>query len=370
MAAEPAAPTVLHVSTPRTWRGGEQQLAWLVDELARLGVPQVVACPHGSALARHGEARGWRLALLRRRASVDPLYALSLARTARGCGAGLVHLHDAHAHTGAVLAAALFGLRAPLVLHRRVDFPVRAGAFSRWKYGHPAVRRVVCVSRAVAEVLRPSLPDPSRLRVVHDGVDLGRFSAGPDGRLRRELGLPAGTPLVGNVAALADHKDYPTFIAAAARLTALGVEAHYVAIGDGELRADLEARTRGAGLAGRLHFLGFRSDVPRLLPELDLFLFTSKTEGLGSSVIDALACRVPVVATRAGGVPELLEHERTALLAPVGDAAALAGAVARILADGALRARLVEAGAARAAELSAARMAERTLALYREVLGG
>jgi glycosyltransferase involved in cell wall biosynthesis len=199
-------------------------------------------------------------------------------------------------------------------------------------------------------------------------VDLGRFSEGADGRLRRELGVPAGLPLIGNVAALADHKDHPTFIDAAARLTATGLDARFVVIGDGELRAELEARSRAAGLAGRLHFLGFRADVPRLLPELDLFLFTSKTEGLGSSVIDALACRVPVVATRAGGVPEIVEDGVSGLLAPVGDGAALAAAAARVLADAGLRERLVVAGAGRAQAFTVSAMAERTLALYRELL--
>ena len=239
--AEPAPlPAVLHVSTPRTWRGGEQQLAWLVDELARLGVPQVVACPPGSALARHGEARGWRLALLRRRSSVDPLYARALARAAREHGAGLVHLHDAHAHTGAVLAAALFGLRAPLVLARRVVIPPKRGAFTRWKWNAPSLARVLCVSEAVAAAVRPVLRDAARLRVVPDGVDLARLAAAaPDGRLRRALGVPAGVPLVGTVGALGADKDPLTFVEAAARLRGGGLNARFVLVGEEIGRAHL-----------------------------------------------------------------------------------------------------------------------------------
>jgi glycosyltransferase involved in cell wall biosynthesis len=363
-------PTVVHVTTPVSWRGGEQQLIWLVEELARLGVPQRVACPPGSAVEKVCRERGWPHLPLRRRASVDLLYARALARACREAGADLVHLHDAHAHTGAVLAGALFGLSAPLILHRRVVIPPRRGSFTRWKWNVPGLRRVLCVSQAVAETVRPILRDPSRLRVVPDGIGAAR-AAGvvPDGRLRRSLGLGPVVPLVGTVGALGADKDPLTFVETAGRLAAGGLDAHFVLIGDGPLRSEVEARGRMLGLAGRLHLIGFRDDVPFILPELSLLLFTSASEGFGSTLLDAQAWRVPVVATAVGGIPEVVLDGETGLLAPVGDAAALAVAVRRLLGDAALRTRLVEAGARRVGDFTAAKMAERTLEVYREVWG-
>jgi glycosyltransferase involved in cell wall biosynthesis len=359
----------VHVSTPRTWRGGEQQLIYLAEQLRARGVDQIVLCPAGSELARVCADRDLPHAIAPRRLSVDPLFARALARVARG--AAVVHAHDPHALTAAAIAASLFGLAAPIVVHRRVDFPIGRGRFSRWKYDHPRVHRIVCVSRAIAEIVRPDVRGPSRLRVVHDGIDPARFAgARPDGRLRRDLGFPAGVPLVGNVAALAGHKDYFTFVDTAARLLADGVDARFVAIGDGALREAIAAHIRRLGLEGRVVLAGFRSDVPTILPELDVFLFTSKEEGLGSSILDAYACRVPVVATAAGGVPEILADGETGLLAPVRDAAALAERVRRVLAEPALRRRLVEGGARHLAEFGVDRMAERTLAIYREVAAG
>jgi len=359
---------IVHVSTPRSWRGGEQQLVYLAESLRAGGVPQLVLCPPESELARVCVERGLPHATLRRRASIDPLYARAVARAANGAGAVIVHAHDPHAHAGAVLAASLFGLRAPIVVHRRVDFAIGRGRFSRWKYDHPAVRRIVCVSRAIAEIVRPDVRDPSRLRVVHDGVDAARFAgARPDGRLRRELGVPPSVPIVGTVAALAGHKDHFTFVDTAARLLADGLDARFVAIGDGPLRAEIAAYVRGRGLDGRVVLAGFREDLTSILPELDLFLFTSKTEGLGSSILDAYLCRVPVVATAAGGVPEIVTHGETGLLAPIRDPAALAAQVRRVLGDAALRAHLVEGGLRRVAALGVDRMAEQTLAIDREV---
>ncbi len=361
--------TIVHVSTPRSWRGGEQQLVYLAERVQAAGVPQLVVSPPGSEVERACRERGLPHLALRRRAAVDPLFARALARAAGGAGAALVHAHDPHGHTAAVLGASLFGLRVPLVVHRRVDFRIGRGAFTRWKYDHPAVRRILCVSRAIAEVLRPDLRDPSRLRVVHSATDVARFArARPDGRLRRELGVPPGVPLVGNVAALAPHKDHRTFVEAAARVLASGLDARFVAIGDGPLREELAAHVRARGLEGRVLLAGFRADVPEILPELDAFLFTSREEGLGSSLLDAFACRVPVVATAVGGIPEIVVDGETGLLCAAGDAAALAAGVARVLREPALRARLVEGATRHLGEFGVEAMAARTLAIYREVV--
>jgi glycosyltransferase involved in cell wall biosynthesis len=366
--AEPR-PHVVHVSTPRTWRGGEQQVLYLVSELSRMGIPQLLVCTRGSRMERVARERGLPHAAFPRLGTVDPFFARALARACARSGANLVHAHDGDAHTAALLARALFRARLPLLVHRRVDFPLRRRRFTRWKWNHPAVRRIVCVSAAIAEILRPDLDAPERLRVVHSGVDPARFPPGPpEGRLRREYAVPAGVRIVGNVAALAGHKDYPTFVETAARVLARGVEARFFAVGEGAERAAIEAHRRRLGLDGKVILTGFRPDAARILPELEVLLFPSSTEGLGTTVLDAFLCRVPVVATRAGGIPELVRDGESGLLAEVGDADGLAERVVRVLSDPALRARLVEGGLRRAAEFGTARTAEQILEIYREVL--
>src|SRR5690606_9935052 len=124
---------------------------------------------------------------------------------------------------------------------------------------------------------------------VHSGIDPRRFAAGADGRLHRELGLDPAVPLVGNVAALAPHKDLFTFIRMAALLHARNPAVRFVLIGGGALRAKLEQAASAQGLDGIVHFTGFREDVDRLLPELDVMAMTSRTEGLGTSILDAFA---------------------------------------------------------------------------------
>src|SRR6266568_8899331 len=198
---------VVHATTQRGWRGGEQQLMWLHGRLGALGVRQRIVCPRGSEIARRAAAAGAEVVEVPRR-GIDPRFAAAIAREASA--GDLVHAHDAGAHAGAVIAAAIFRARAPIVLSRRVVFPVGRGPLTRWKYDHPAVRRILCSSRAVADVVRGAI-DPDRFAP-------GRGS----GRLRQELGVPEGATLVGTVAALSPEKDPLTFVEVAARLLGEG----------------------------------------------------------------------------------------------------------------------------------------------------
>lgn len=359
---------VLHLSTARSWRGGEQQVAYLVKALDAMGVEQLVVCATGSPMHDFCQEQAVAHRTLGFRASVDPVNARRLARIARSWGPQLVHTHDSHGHTAAILATSLFGMKLPLVVSRRVDFAISSGFSARWKYGHAAVKRILCVSDAIRAIMAQRLPRPAVLRTVRSGIDPARFAAGADGRLHRELHLAPSVPLVGNVAALAPHKDLFTFIRMAAGIHRERPDVRFVLIGEGELRAELEQAARQHALDEVLHFMGFRTDVDRLLPELDVFAMTSRTEGLGTSILDAFAARVPVVATAAGGIPELVEDGTTGLLCPVGDDDALARGTIRLLADEALRDRLVQGASRKLEGFTRQATAAATLREYQAVL--
>jgi glycosyltransferase involved in cell wall biosynthesis len=359
---------VVHATSQRGWRGGEQQLLWLHGRLAALGVEQRIVCPKGSELARRAAEHGADVVEAAGR-GVDPRFAGALARASRG--ADLVHAHDAGAHAAAVIASALLRTPWAVVVSRKVVFPIGRGPLTRWKYDHRSVRRIVCSSGAIADVLRDAVRDPGgRLRVVHDAVDADRFAAGRGtGQLRRELGVPDGVALVGTVAAVAEEKDPFTFVDVAARLLGEGRALRFAWVGEGPLRPAAEARCRELGVADRVSFTGFRSDVTDLLPGLDLFLFTSRSEGLGTSLLDAQACSVPVVATTAGGIPEAVLDGKTGLLARPGEVSALAERAARVLDDPGLRARLVQAASQRVRhDFGLDELARGTLAVYREAI--
>ena len=280
----------------------------------------------------------------------------------------LVHTHDAHAHTFSIIAAAIFGNKTPLVVSRRVDFPISKSKTSIFKYNHKRVKKIVCVSDKIKEITAVDIKNQSKLVTVHSGIDLSKFEGTyKRGKLREELGLTSEL-LIGNTSALADHKDYFTFLDTALILNELRSDCYFVIIGSGPMEVEIKAYAERLGVKN-ITFTGFRTDIPEVLEDLDIFLITSKTEGLGTSILDAFACNVPVVATAAGGIPEIVINEESGLLAPVKNADLLAKQVDRLLSDELLRSDILKGAANILTRYTKTATAEKTLAVYHEVLG-
>lgn len=317
----------LHIDEQRGWRGGEQQASYLVQGLVERGHTAILAGRKDTPfLTRdHGGAPFSRHAMPFN-GEWDPVTAWQLARLVQRHRVDILHAHTSHAHTLACIARKLAG-RGKVIVSRRVDFPPKPHAFSRWKYGWPD--HYIAISGTIAEVLRNhGIPD-DKLTVVHSAINPERFQVAPIPR--EHLGIPDGAPLVGIVAALVGHKDLPTFVQAMETVNAQRPEAHAVIVGEGPARGGLEEQIRAAGLEECVHLLGFRDDVPSILRALDVFALSSKEEGLGTSILDAMAAGIPVAATAGGGIPEMIAPGETGLLAPVGDGAALGEAILTLL---------------------------------------
>jgi glycosyltransferase involved in cell wall biosynthesis len=332
--------------------------------MAARGHDVVVACRAGGVLAERTRAAGLAVREMRFRGDLWPAAALALASTLKEMRPDVVHLHDPHAVSAGLLARRLAPGRRALVATRRVDFALR-GFLSRRKYA--ACDRVIAVSDAIAGVLRRGGLPAERVRLVYEGVPDRPAQPGGQDALR-ELGIPEDAPVVGNVAALTGHKDQATLLAAAARVGARMPEARFVIVGEGELRGKLEALARDLGLEHRCIFAGFRADLDRLIPAFTVFCLSSHMEGLGTSLLDAMAFGVPVVATAAGGIPEAVTDGVTGRLVPPRDPDALAAALVEALAHPARRAEWGRAGRQRFEErFTAERMVEATLAVYAEL---
>jgi glycosyltransferase involved in cell wall biosynthesis len=171
------------------------------------------------------------------------------------------------------------------------------------------------------------------------------------------------------VAALVPHKGQRHLVAAAARVVRAVPDTRFLIIGEGELRDALTRQIKGLGLERHVHLTGFRNDVIGLQKSFDVFAMSSVTEGLGSAMLDAMACAVPIVATRAGGIPEAIIDGTSGLLVGPQDEGALAAAIVRLLKDPELRGRLGAAGRERVMnEFSIEKMVRETLHTYEERL--
>jgi glycosyltransferase involved in cell wall biosynthesis len=359
---------ILHLSSEKTWRGGEQQIAYLIGELMAVGIENYVAVRDNSSFEEHCKRENIPFVTLPFRNTIDFQTALSIKTFCKHTGIDLVHVHSAKSHGIAVLAAAM-GNRVPVILSRRVDFMPKNNLMTRWRYNHSSIRAILGVSDKITSIMKAFVRRREICTTVHSGVDISRFNTRPQKNvLRTEFGISADYQLIGNTSALVDHKDYETFLRTIAELHGRQIKIKAFIIGKGELEEELKMKSKGLGLDDTVFFTGFRTDLSDVLHSLDVFLMTSKTEGLGTSVLDAFACSIPVVATQAGGIPEMVHHGQSGLLAPVGDSGKLASHVASILTDNNLRERLVT-GASRVLEgFSKHATAEKTLAIYRRVL--
>lgn len=361
--------TIIHVSTPNSWRGGEQQLAYLAEELKKHGVKQVIICPGGSPLEAHCKEKGYETIPFKKKGMLKIGLARIIAKSTKIASQALIHVHDSHAHTAAVMASAFLGNNAPIVLSRRVDFPVKKNIFSYWKYNHPSINRILCVSEKIKEITSKSIRDKSKLVTIHSGIDLSKFdNKAPKNILREEYGIPLSTKIIGNVAALADHKDYYTFVDTAQIIIKENkIPCKFFIIGDGPLKDEIKSYIKHKGLENDVLMTGFRKDIPQILPGLDIFLITSKTEGLGTSVLDAFACKVLVIATKAGGIPEMVKHEETGMLSGVKDAEGLARNIQKILQDDELREELRKKAFLIVEKFKKENTARKTIEVYKDI---
>ncbi|HEX5575002.1 MAG TPA: glycosyltransferase family 4 protein, partial [Gemmatimonadales bacterium] len=271
--------------------------------------------------------------------------------------------HDAHSLTLAGLSAIPRG--RPLVVTRRATFPLRKGYF--WR----RACRVIAISQAVHHALLKDGIEPGHVVTIPSAVDPDVSQcSGLD--LRGLLSIPPNGQLAVHLGALTPEKDQSTLILAAARLVRDLPDLHWVIVGDGPLRAELQRRITSLELHDRVHLLGALDDPHRALAQADVFVLSSVAEGLGSSVLAAMARSVPVVATRVGGVPDLLESGSGLLVQPE-DPQELARAVERVLTNGSLRSKLVNAAGREIEKYSVGAMADRVLSVYRSCahsLGG
>jgi L-malate glycosyltransferase len=222
----------------------------------------------------------------------------------------------------------------------------------------------VAISQAVADVLAGDGVDPSRVTVVHSGISLDELKSVVPLQVRRLLGLPDTATIAVNVASLVGEKDHATLLRAAQRLAGRVPELHWVIAGAGPLLRELERLSAELSLAGRVHFVGNLAEPARLISEADVFVMSSREEGLGTTVLEAMALGIPVASTAAGGLPEML-GEGAGLLVPPGDANGLAEAVERLLRDPVGRAAVVARARGVVPRFTAARMAADMASVYR-----
>jgi len=358
--------SLFQIDTGREWRGGQRQVWLLTKELRKRDYPAILIAQPGSPLQAKSEAAGLRVlpVEVKNEAHFRAIWKIGRAMRRERCV--LAHFHDGHA--AGVGGRAARRADVPIrIISRRVEFPIKTNPVSRKKYAE--VDAVVAISESVRDVLIAGGVPADRIEVIPSGIDFTPFTeVAEKDFLRRELGFTPDDYLVGIVAHLEDSKGHKTLIDAARFLKARSSKIKIVIVGSGSLELELAEQARGLGVNDLVFFLGFREDIPRILASLNLFVLTSNAEGLGSSIMDAMASRLPVVATSVGGIPEIVADGVTGLLVPPRQPEGLAEAILNLYRDRTLARRLGERGFEVVHEkFSAESMASRIVDLYERI---
>lgn len=362
----------LHINTERTWRGGEKQTLLLLRGLKRLEQPVELICQPGSPMEERAREAGVIVHPIAMRGEADLLAVRKIRRVMKHGAFDVCQMHTSHAHTLGVLARGL-RKRPKTIVARRVDFSIyRRGMlklnYLKYRFG---VDRYFAISAAIREVMVEDGIPADRITVVHSGVEALPEPHATRAEIRARHGIPIDAVVIGNLAHLASHKGQPVLIDAFTRLAAERPALHLLIVGDGDERPKLEAARDASEVGDRIHFAGFQRDVAGYLGAFDVFTMPSLKEGLCTSILDALRARLPVVASRTGGIPEIVHPEETGLLAKPGDAASLAEQLTRVLDDPAWGATLAEAGEQLVREeFSIDQTVRSSLAAYRELIAG
>jgi glycosyltransferase involved in cell wall biosynthesis len=353
---------ILHIDPERHWGGGEAQVFGLLTYLAERGHrSDLLTHPEGQ-LYQKSQALDVKTLPLVLRNDVDVRSAPKLRRLIRHENYDLVHLHTKRAHG--------FSMWLPhawpspkYVVTRRMDYPESDTWYTRYLYNR-TVNGVVAISDKIVHLLTDAGVKREKIRLIHSGIDPRPFETPPAAPFSSDSRL-----VVGTAAVLEERKGHCHLLEAARRLKAQGLRIKYRLAGDGSLRRCLEEKSGQLGLTAEVEFLGFVSDMPSFMAQIDVFVLPSLFEGLGVSVLEAMAAGKPVIASRVGGLPEVVVDTVTGLLVAPRDAEGLAGAITKLAGNRAMARQMGQQGRERLkGNFTLEQMARKNEAYYFDLL--
>lgn len=334
---------IIHLSSADIWRGAEQQIIYLYQGLKDKGYHQTIYCSDKGVLAQYCIENNIPHISYNRESGLN-LHLVSLIRKAsQNQEVDIFHIHDPHAHHAYILAY-LLGIKTSAILHRRVDFPTAKNIFSASKYAISGIKKIICVSQRVKEIFKDNEKIFQKCEVIYDAVDFKNFQKiGGRNILEKEFPQLKDKFIVANIAALVDHKDYPTFLKAIHYLIKTLGEKNIkvLIIGKGAEEENIRKLIKDYHLKEDVILLGHRENIAHLLNGIDVYAFTSKMEGFGSTILEVMSAKVPIIATHIGGPAEILIHRKSALISNVGDYISIAQNIAELKNNSSLKQSLI-----------------------------
>ncbi len=356
---------VLHIDEQLTWRGGEQQAYWLMQGLLSNGFEvYAIGKKNSEFINRLKQSPSIKIFTLPLKSEFDLYSAWKIAQITKDNKIDIIHAHTSHAHSIALLST-FFHPIPKIIVSRRVSFPPAKNILSTWKYNK--IDLIIPVSYYVAKILKENGIPEHKIKVVRSSIDLSHINIPPYSK--NELEINENTRVLFNAGALVPHKDHITLLNAFAKVREFFPDTLLLIAGSGPLLMNIQSEIEKLNLTQHVRLLGHRNDVPRLTKMADLYVSSSWSEGLGTSVLEALACEKPVVATEAGGVSEMVISHETGLLVPNKNPNVLAEAIIYMLSHPEEAKIMAKKGRKHVEDnFTVQRMVEETISVYQKLI--
>jgi len=320
---------ILHIDIEKGWRGGQKQSFLLHSMLSNEGHSSIMICRKNSELEKRCGQSNLKILSISYLGEFDIRAGLLISRVCKKEKIQIIIAHSSHSLSLGLIAKML-NKQIKLIAVRRVDFAIGNNRLSIWKYSSKMLNKIVCVSDYIRRVISINHIIQNKSLTITSGIDIVAHRINTDkNKLRAKFKIPENYVIAGTVAAFVGHKDYDTLIRAIKIVTENIKNIIFLFVGEGKLKSGMMNLAKQLGLNSFIRFEGFQSNISDYLNLFDVFILSSKMEGLGTSIFDAQSVGVPVIATQSGGIPEIIINGYNGELVPPQNPKLLADAIVK-----------------------------------------
>lgn len=365
--------TILHLSAVSNWGGGEHQIENLCKELELTdpAIHNIIFCVRNKPFHQRLKETEIKHITAPLSIKIDLRYAFKLGRICKAKQIDLIHIHDPTALQLAVITDKIYDL-PPFIFSKKTSFDIRQRKKTLYKYNYPKIKKILCVSKETQRISEKAIVDHNKLTTIYHGTNIHKHDMETPFKLRDKYQLENDRIIVGNVANHIPAKDLDTFINVVDRIINQEQQTQFFFVQIGtftKITPSLLKRIEQLQLTNYIDFLGYKPRASHFIPQFDMALMTSQSEGVPQFIYESMLHKVPVVSTDVGGIPEIIEHGINGYLAPKHDDNSLAQCILKLLKDADLRTKFVNAAYKKLVEnFTTAQMVKQTVEIYKEVL--
>lgn len=366
--------TILHVSGVKNWGGGENHLENLYYEINKStpDVKQIIFCVKDGAFHKRLQVGNYKYIAAPLAFKIDPRFIFKLIKVCIINKIDLIHLHDPTALTLTVIADRIYGKLPNFVYGKKTSFPIKNRKSTLFKYNYKKIQKYICVSKAVQEVATKSIKDNSKILTIYNGIRFNNKNTKTDFLLKEKFNIPKDKIIVGNIGNHIRAKNLFTFIDVVNDIvnTKNIKKIHFVQIGSFTDRTGMYLdKIKEFNLEDYISFTGFIDNASSFIPQFDMFLLTSQSEGLPQVINEAFYFKVPVVSTNVGGIPEIIKDGENGYLSDINDYKKLSNDLMKLSNNKELQKSFIEKSFEQLmASFSTEIMAKKTLDVYKSIL--